>query len=53
MHYEDHVDSKTVRNIIKEVFPDAALADAVSIANTQERAKKMLISTEREKHGKL
>ena len=48
MHYEDHVDSKTVRNILKEVFPEAVLADAVLIANARPRAKKILIGMERE-----
>ena len=53
MRYEDHFDSKTIRNIIKEELPEAVPADATFIANDQIREKKMLIATEREKCEKL
>ena len=48
MYYEDHVDAKTFRKILKEVFPEVALADAVSIANARLRENKILIAMERE-----
>ena len=53
MRYEDHVESKTVRNILKEVLPEAAPVDAALIANVRTRAKKMLDAMEKDKHGKL
>ena len=49
--YEDYVDSKTVRNTLKEEFPKAA--DAALTSNSWERAKKMLSDMERDKHEKL
>ena len=53
MRYEDHVESKTVRNILKEVLPEAAPVNAALIANVRTRAKKMLNAMERDKLGKL
>ena len=53
MRYEDYVDSKTIRNILKEVFPEVAPSNAMLIANSRARVKKMLISMEIYKHIKL
>ena len=53
MRNEYHVDSKTVRNILKEVFPEVAPLDAQLIANNRERAKKSMSYMETDKYGKL
>ena len=53
MYYEDHVDAKTFRKILKEVFPEVALADAVSIANARLRENKIFNCHGEGKHGKL
>ena len=52
MNYEDHAYSKIVRNILKEALLEAAPLDAALIANTRARTKKILVSMERDKHGK-
>ena len=53
MRYEDHVDSKKVRNILKEVFPEVVPLDLALIENSRARSKKMMVVMERDKHGKL
>ena len=42
MRYDDHVSSKTMRNILKEAYPKAVPIDAPLITNIRARAKKVL-----------
>ena len=53
MRYGGCVDSKTVRNILKEVFPELASSCASLIANVQGRENKMMVAMERDKYGNL
>ena len=50
---EDNVDTKPVKNIIKEVFPELAPLCASLIANIQGRENKMMITMERDRYGNL
>ena len=36
MRYSDHVDSKTIRNVLKEILPEEQMVDAALIANVRE-----------------
>ena len=47
MRYEDHVDSKTVKNILNDSFSEVAPIDAALVANSRGRAKKILVDMER------
>ena len=53
MLYDDNFDSKKIRNIIKEARLESNPLDAVLIANAREISKKMMVSMERDKYGKL
>ena len=53
MRYKDHVYSKTVRHILKEVFPKAEPLGAALISNTRESSNKIMVVMERENHEKL
>jgi len=47
MRYEDHVKSKTIRNLLREVMPPAVPLGAALIANVRTRAKKLLAKMEK------
>ena len=53
MRYSDHVEAKTIRNILKEILPEEQKVDAALIANVRARAKLMLSQMEKDEYGKL
>lgn len=53
MRYQDHVDSKTIRNILKEILPEEQKVDAALIANVRSRAKIIVNDIKKEEYGKM
>ena len=49
MRYEDHVKSKTIRNLLRDVMPESVPIGSALIANVRQRAKDILANIEKNK----
>ena len=47
MRYEDHIKSKTIRNLLREVMPTAVPVGSALIANVRARSKRLLANMEK------
>lgn len=51
--YQEHVDARAIRNVLRDVLPDGVPIDAPLIANVRARAMRILDNMEKDKHGNI